>query len=69
MITSYFTFGQIHTHSCNGITLDKDCVVKITAADPRARMFELFGRQWGFEYQDMPAERLKYFPRGIIAIE
>lgn len=41
----YVAFGQVHTHSVNGKTLDKDCVAVIEAADyasARARAFELF---------------------------
>ncbi|WP_394264982.1 hypothetical protein [Bergeyella zoohelcum] len=40
MKTYYFTFGQNHTHSFNGHTLDKDCVVKITDENPREKMFD-----------------------------
>lgn len=27
MKTKYFSFGQKHTHSLNGHTLDKDCII------------------------------------------
>jgi len=27
----YVTMGQVHTHSINGKTIDKDCVVEIQA--------------------------------------
>ena len=40
MKTRYFSFGQTHTHSFNGHTLDKDCIVKITAENPREIMVE-----------------------------
>ena len=43
MKTSYFSFGQAHTHSCNGHTLDKNCLVKITAEKPREVMTEQYG--------------------------
>jgi len=61
--TSYFTFGQSHAHRLNNITLDKDIVLKITANDPRAKMFELFGEVWSQQYDKCPD--LKYFPRGV----
>lgn len=64
MTTSYFTFGQQHVHSVNGFTYDKDVVVKITAEDPRAVMFETFGPTWAFQYDDAPPP-MEYFPRGI----
>lgn len=66
MKTAYFTFGQIHAHSVNGTTFDKDCVVEITANDPRATMFETFGAKWAMQYDKPP--RMEYFPRGIIAL-
>lgn len=66
MTTSYFTFGQSHAHAVDGITYDKDCVVAITAEDPRAEMFRLFGAKWAMQYDEPPD--LKHFPRGIFTI-
>lgn len=66
-ITSWFTFGQVHTHSVNGITFDKDCVVEITAPDPREAMVEAFGVKWSMQYDRPP--NLAHFPRGIIKLE
>ena len=63
MKTSWFTFGQCHSHRCGNITLDKDIVIKITSEDPRATMVSLFGDKWCFEYSREPD--MKYFPRGI----
>lgn len=63
MRTSYFTLGQSYVYRFNGQTLDHDCVIKITAEDPRAVMFEYFGSHWGFEYDNEP--EMEYFPRGI----
>ena len=65
MKTRYFSFGQKHTHSCNGYTLDKNCIVKITAEDPREIMVEYFKDEWAFEYTDFTQEDLKYYPRGV----
>ncbi|GIM51994.1 MAG: hypothetical protein Q4B43_05350 [Bacteroidota bacterium] len=63
MKTHYFTFCQMHVYRFNGYTLDKDCVVMITAENPRAEMEKHFGLAWGFQYEEKP--EMKYFPRGI----
>ena len=55
--------GQIHTYRFNGQTLDHDCVIKITAENPRDIMVEHFGLKWAFEYNECP--EMRYFPRGI----
>lgn len=68
MTTSYFTFGQLHVHNNGCVILDKDCVVKITADDPRAEMFRQFGNQWSMQYDEMTPEILQHFPRGIIEL-
>ena len=62
----YFTFGQTHTHSCSGKTLDKDIVVCIKAKSSnqaRDRMFELFGAKWSMQYDELPD--MSYYPRGV----
>ena len=61
--TKYFTFGQNHAHAIDGFTYDKDIVVKITAEDPRAKMVEVFGQKWAFEYNERPD--MSFYPRGI----
>ena len=63
MKTHYFTLGQSHVYRFNGQTLDHDCVIKITAENPRDVMVEHFGLKWAFEYDECP--EMKYFPRGI----
>jgi hypothetical protein len=72
MITQYFTFGQNHLHRVNGKTFDCDCVVKISAENAKAcrdKMFDVFGRRWSMQYDDMPQEMLdKYYPRGLFEI-
>lgn len=65
MTTSYFTFGQSHTHSVNGVTFDKDIVVKITAEDPRKVMVETFGVKWGHEYSEHQPPDMQWYPRGV----
>ncbi len=62
----YFTFGQIHTHSVNGITFDKDIVVEIEAENygkARQRMVDTFGLVWCFQYKKKP--EMEFFPRGV----
>lgn len=61
--TAYFTFGQGHEHALAGKTYGRNDVVKITGADPRARMVELFGLKWAFEYETIP--KMEYYPNGI----
>jgi hypothetical protein len=66
MKTSYFTFGQGHRHEIGGVVYDKDCVLKITAEDPRAVMFEMFGPKWSMEYDE--PQSIHVFPRGTFEI-
>tara|TARA_R110000787_G_scaffold126553_1_gene237870 strand:- start:3305 stop:3526 length:222 start_codon:yes stop_codon:yes gene_type:complete len=70
---TYITFGQIHTHSHNGITLDKDCVGEIEAksySEARELAFKWFGGKFGATYpQRMITNKfLIHFPRGIIKL-
>lgn len=70
---TYITFGQSHTHSINGKTLDKDCVAVISgpsAAENRQKAFELFGNKFCFEYPEeyWDEDKLKYFKRGYIEV-
>ena len=62
-VTRYFTFGFDHVHEVAGERFDKDVVVRITAPDPRAVMFETFGVRWAFQYDEQPD--LKWYPRGV----
>lgn len=65
----YFTFGQIHTHSINGKTFDKDCVVEIEAEsreEAREKMVEVFGIRWSHQYEKLPD--MGFFPRGVFKI-
>ena len=66
METRWFTFGFDHTHAVEGRTYDKDCVVKITAHDPRAVMLSKFGQRWAMEYFAEP--NLSHFPRGVFEL-
>ena len=69
----YVTFGQIHVHSVNGKTFDKDCVAVIDAEDwpeGRKKAVEYFNLQFSTSYQDdeWDEENINYFPRGYIEV-
>jgi len=68
---TYITFGQVHAHSVNGKTFDKDCVAVINAEDAhkgRALAFEWFAGEFhrSFSDDDWNSDVLQYFPRGLI---
>ena len=70
---TYVTFGQNHTHSINGKTLDKDCVAVIESPNPqrgRDIAFELFDTKFCFEYSEdhWDDSKMSYFPRGYIKV-
>lgn len=62
-VTNYFTLGYIHAHKVGDHLLDKNVVIKITAADPRKIMMENFGTKWAFQYEKLPD--MNFYPRGI----
>lgn len=70
---TYVTFGQIHTHSINGKTLDTNCVAVIKSEDAekgREIVFQLFGSKFCMEYPEdyFDPKIMRYFPRGLIYI-
>ena len=70
---TYITFGQIHTHSINGKTVDKDCVAVINAnthEEGRASAFEWFDGKFHNAYseEDFDPSILEYYPRGLIEL-
>ena len=65
----YITFGQIHAHSVNGKTFDRNCVAVIEAKtyqEGRNLAFEYFGDKWCFAYDKEP--EMKYFNRGLMKV-
>ena len=66
----YISFGQIHVHSLNGVTLDKDCLLEVKAkdlAEARQKVFDSIGNKWHTSYTEAEAMKsLSFFPRGII---
>jgi len=68
--TMFFSFGYDHHHEINGRVFGHDTVVKITAPDPRAVMFAVFGREWCTSYNEVPNfARAKGYPVVRVAIE
>ena len=63
MRTEYFTFGQDHVHVVNGVTLDKDCVLRVISKWPRDTMINSFGRRWAGHYTELPD--MSHYPRGV----
>ena len=70
----YVTFGQVHTHRVNGITLDCDTVACYTAKDAidgRNKAVEYFGDKFFTDYHDDAFNKkdLQYFPKGVVVID
>lgn len=70
---TFITFGQSHTHSINGKTLDKDTIAVIHCRDQkhgRELAFEFFGDKFCFEYPEAQwdEENMKYFPKGYVEV-
>ncbi|KKN23553.1 hypothetical protein LCGC14_0903680 [marine sediment metagenome] len=70
----YVTFGQEHTHTVNGITLDKDCVTVIegnTYKECRNKAFEMFDGVFATVYleKEVDEEFMRFFPRGFIEVK
>ena len=69
----YITFGQIHVHSVNGKTFDKDCVAEIegeSRGDAHTKAMEIFDGKFHqcVTEKECDAEFMSYFPRGIIKV-
>lgn len=69
----YVTFGQIHTHSINGKTLDKDTVAVFeaeNAIEGRELAVEYFGDRFFTDYHDenWDESKLEFFPKGYVEL-
>ncbi|KKL89405.1 hypothetical protein LCGC14_1915080 [marine sediment metagenome] len=72
----YVTFGQIHAHSVNGKTFDKDCVAVINCdnyGQGRRLAVLYFDNEFHqsiaeteFNYKNRDGEFMSFFPRGLI---
>lgn len=69
----YVSFGQIHVHSVNGKTFDKNVLAEISCSsmeEGRDKAFEYFGDKFGTTYDEKSAlSNLHYFPNGILPVE
>ena len=66
---TYVTFGQDHIHKIGEDVFDKDCVA-IVHGD-RAKVFEIFGSKFCFEYPEghWDNSKMRFFPRGYIEVK
>lgn len=70
----YVTFGQVHVHSVNGQTLDKDCVATFEAVDYETAeeyAHYLFGPKYCSlkDHEEFDEEDLNnYYHRGLIEV-
>jgi len=68
----YISFGQVHVHSVNGKTLDKDCLAEIeseTHEEAHKLAMEIFNGVFHNCYTEKSLpEILDYFPRGVIKV-
>ena len=65
----YITFGQIHTHSVNGKTFDKNSVAQIEAkseAEARTMANNYFKGIYHNLTKEIPD--MEFYPRGIIEV-
>lgn len=64
------SFGQEHTHSLNGVTIDKDILVEVNAKnhyEASKKAHKLFGNLYCTTYMKNTKDEnfYEYFPRGI----
>ena len=68
----YITFGQVHVHSVNGKTFDKDCVAEIEAEDrgeAHTMAMDIFNKKFHNCIDEVDLEKaLEYYPRGVIKV-
>lgn len=57
--TWYFTFGSAHKHANRFVVVEG-----VGGSEARDRMFETFGREWGFQYDEVD-----WFKHGVSQAE
>ncbi len=65
----YITFGQIHVHSVNGRTFDKDTVAVINCESyikGRESAFEWFNGK--FHHCETRPPDMSFFPKGLLVV-
>tara|TARA_R110000851_G_scaffold78000_5_gene172088 strand:+ start:22781 stop:23020 length:240 start_codon:yes stop_codon:yes gene_type:complete len=70
----YVTFGQKHTHSINGKTLDKDTVAVFEveyASEGTEKAFDTFNGEFCSDYfdEEWNEKDLEYFPKGYVQLD
>lgn len=68
----YITFGQVHVHSVNGKTFDKNCLAELeseTKWEAHKTAMDIFNKMF---HQVLSEGELKdalpYYPRGVIKV-
>lgn len=65
----YISFGQVHVHSINRKTIDKDCLVELEAGshmEARVKAMDLFKGKFHRSFEKLPD--MKFFLRGVIKL-
>lgn len=70
---TFVTFGQAHTHSCAGKTLDKDTVAVYEAPSVEAgrkKAFDLFGDKFFTTYTEdtWDEDYINFYPKGYVQL-
>ena len=72
MAKFYITFGQIHTHSVNGKTFDKNCLAEIEAETHKAAhelAVDIFKEKFHHCHTEKELPNvIEYYPRGVIKV-
>lgn len=75
MKRTYMTFGQVHAHSINGKTVDKDCVALFHNDEETARKYmrvhcgnKYFTTYDGETWDQIQHDHIDYYPRGIVDV-
>jgi hypothetical protein len=70
MTNFYISFGQVHAHSINGRTYDKDSLMLVQADNEiNARLYvnAITGGKWSSLYwEEELVDFIGYFPRGVL---
>ena len=68
MPKTYITFGQVHVHSVNGKTFDKNCVALVNLPEEEARKVFWPEFHQSFTEEQFNPKIMEYYPRGIIEV-
>lgn len=67
----FVTMGQEHVHSIDGMTIDKDTVVRFdvaTVGGGRRKAFDYFGQRFSMEYSEKEwnEDYMDHYPGGYV---